>query len=167
MFRLVYKKPHNASMDVAEVVFEPENFKHLTGIKTNMSAGWFYEACLKRRISPKDIAFDGRGNTQRKLEVIRMMPEVFYHPCWIGDSLNNDICIHADYYVGDTKCVLSVGFRNMEEHGIPITLKKQSIREVVTKECKVFAIATKFLTNNDNTWTLTYCDRDFSSEKWI
>lgn len=167
MFRLIYENRVLHLMEVADVIFLPEHFKHLTGIKTKMSAGWFYDACRKKRLSDRDIIFDRQGNTQRKLEVIRAMPEVFYHPCWIGASLNNDIYINADYYVGDTRCVLSVGFRGTVDGDVPITLKKQSIREVVTKEYKVFAIAAKSLRDEKAAWELTYCEKGFSPEKWI
>ena len=168
-FRLIYLDKLHKSMEMEEVIFQPESFKHLTGIQTKISAFNFYEACLDRRLSQKTIAFDARGNTQRKLEVIEAMPDVFYHPCWIGESLNNDIHIHAAYYVGDTKCVLSIGFRNvMNKSGdVPITLKKQSIREVVTKECKVYAIASKSLLDKNSAWQLTYCARDFDPVPWI
>ena len=167
MFRLIYENVLQHRMDTVDIMFLPKNFKHLTGLQTKLKPQLFFNACLGQRLSVRDISFDSRGNTQRKLEVIRMMPDVFYHPCWIGDSLNNDIYINADYYVGDTRCVLSVGFRNMEERGVPITLKKQSIREVVKKECKVYAIAAKSMPVTQGSWELTFCEQGFAPEEWL
>ena len=167
MFRLVYDDRFTHSVKVTDVVFRPEHFKHLTGIKTDITAWRFYDACIKRRLSPKDISIDNMGKAQRKLEVIGGMTNLFYRPCWIGTSLNNDIYIHADYYVGDTQCVLSVGFRGTKDGDVPITLKKQSIREVVTKECKVYATAAKSLLDKHDAWALTYCAQDFSPEPWF
>jgi hypothetical protein len=48
-----------------------------------------------------------------------------------------------------------------------VTLKKQSIREVVTKECKVYAIASMPLGDKEAPWSLTYCEKGFDPEKWI
>lgn len=167
MFRLIYDDRSSHSIKVTDVVFRPEHFKHLTGIQTNIKSWRFYDACIKQRLSPKDISIDDKGKAQRKLEVIGGMVNLFYRPCWIGVSLNNDIYIHADYYVGDTQCVLSVGFRGTKDGDVPVTLKKQSIREVVTKECKVYAIASKSLLDKNSAWQLTYCARDFDPAPWI
>jgi len=167
MFRLIYKSNLHQHMEAVDVAFQPENFKHLTGIQTDIRPWRFYDACLKRRLSVRDIALDNRGNAQRKLQVIKAMPDVFYHQCWIGASIGNDIYINADYYVGDTRCVLSIGFRNELRGDVPITLKKQSIREVVKKECKVYAIAAKSLPKTQGSWELTYCEQGFSPEEWL
>lgn len=167
IFRLIYENILQHRMDTVDVMFLPKNFKHLTGLQTKLKPRLFFNACLGQRLSVRDISFDSRGNTQRKLEVIRAMPDVFYHPCWIGASLNNDLYINADYYVGDTRCVLSVGFRGTKDGDVPITLKKQSIREVVKKECKVYVIAAKSLQAEQETWKMTYCEHDFSPEKWL
>ena len=81
--------------------------------------------------------------------------------------IGNDIYINADYYVGDTRCVLSIGFRNKLHGDVPITLKKQSIREVVKKECKVYAIAAKSMPVTQSSWELTYCEQGFAPEEWL
>ncbi|MBQ7515969.1 MAG: hypothetical protein IJS96_06770 [Schwartzia sp.] len=167
MFRLLYDKRLTQTTEIATVVFEPGNFKHLTGIQSDLSPRQFYKACLKHRLSVRDIDFDSFGHAQRKLEVLPFMADVFYNRCWIGLSINNDISINADYYVGDTPCVLSIGFRGKENGDVPVTLKNQSIREVVTKENKIYAIASKPLGNSTRTWTLTYCDNGFDPSPWF
>ena len=70
MFRLIYKSNLHQCMEAVDVAFQPENFKHLTGIQTDIRPWRFYDACLKRRLSVRDIALDTRGNAQRKLQVI-------------------------------------------------------------------------------------------------
>lgn len=166
-FMLIYKD--NASKNIKSVVvaFKPTNFKHLTGVVTELSAARFFRICLDKRLSTKQFNFDKYGNIQRKLDVLLLMPNVFYGRCWLGESINNDIYINADYYVGDTHCVLSVGIRITEAGDVPVTLKKQSISEVVKKESKVFAIASKPLDSNDATWELTYCEKDFNPASYL
>ena len=98
MFRLIYKSALHQCIETADVVFQPENFKHLTGIQTDIRPWRFYDACLKRRL---------------------------------------------------------------------FTLKKQSIREVVKKECKVYAIAAKSLYDDEGNWELTYCEQNFVPTDWL
>lgn len=166
-FLLIYKENSSKVLKSALVEFKPTNFKHLTGIVTELSAARFFRICLDKRLSTKQFELDKYGNAQRKLDVLLLMPDVFYGRCWIGESINNDIYINADYYVGDTHCVLSVGIRKTKAGDIPITLKKQSIREVVKKESKVFAIASKFSADREAAWELTYCDKDFNAEAYL
>ena len=149
------------------ITFKPINFKHLTGIQSNIRPTQFYKACLNQRLSPEDFNFDKLGYAQRKLEVLPFMPDVFFNRCWLGPSIKNDICINADYYVGDTRCSLSIGIRITDTGDVPVTLKKQSIREVVKKEYKVFAIASKPLGSNDATWKLTYCEKNFDATRYL
>lgn len=164
-FRLVYDNG-NHGIDTKDIVFKPEHFKHLTGIKTKMDAGWFYEACLNHRLSPDDIVFDKKGNTQRKLEVIRRVPSLLYSPCWIGESSNNDVYIHAWFYVGDTKCVISLGFREKAGKVFPVTLKKESVRLNVKKVLKVRAVAVRSF-RGDEEWQIAYCEKEFSPDEWL
>ena len=58
----------------------------------------------------------------------------------IGDFLNSGIMIKADYFVGDTKFVLSVGFRYGKKVDIPVTLYSGDIRKLTNPTNKVLAI---------------------------
>lgn len=166
-FMLIHKDQLTNKLTSSIVVFKPLNFKHLTGIQTEMKPAQFYKACLKQRLSSKDFHFDRQGHAQRKLEVLPLMPDIFFNRCWLGPSINNDIYINADYYIGDTRCVLSIGLRYGTIMDVPVTLKKQSIREVVTKESKIYAIAAKPLDDKEAPWSLTYCEKDFDAEEWL
>ena len=166
-FMLIYQDNLTGTVKSSVVTFKPLNFKHLTGIQSEIKPAQFFKACLKKRLSTRDFNFDRQGHAQRKLEVLPLMPEVFYNRCWLGPSINNDIYINADYYIGDTRCVLSIGIRTSSFTDVPVTLKKQSIREVVTKECKVYAIASMPLGDKEALWSLTYCEKGFDPEKWI
>ena len=166
-FLLIYKDTVSKDVKSAVVTFKSTNFKHLTGVMTELSATRFFRICLDKRLSIKQFEFDKLGNVQRKLKVLLLMPDIFYSRCWIGESINNDIYINADYYIGDTRCVLSVGIRKTQAGDVPVTLKNQSIREVVKKERKVLAIASKPIDDKSAPWQITYCEKDFDPNEWL
>lgn len=125
------------------VGFRNMNFLHLTGVKTRLSAQQFYSACMSGKLSVKDIKVDREGKAQQKLAVLPYLSEILYHNCMIGDFLNSGIVIKADYFVGDTKAVLSVGFRYGKETDIPVTLYRESVKKLSSPTCKVLAIFMK------------------------
>ena len=71
----------------------------------------FSEKCINHKLSPGDFEFDKGGKTQQKMLVLPFLHELLYHNCMIGNFINSGIYIKADYFVGNTKAVLSVGFR--------------------------------------------------------
>lgn len=98
-------------MKIVQIEFRGNHFLHLTGVKTKLSAGRFYEKCLNHKLSGDDFELDKKGKAQQKLMVLPFLHELLYHNCMIGTFINSGICIRADYFVGNTKAVLSVGFR--------------------------------------------------------
>lgn len=166
-FLLIYNNTVSKDINSTVVMFKSTNFKHLTGVVTELGAARFFRICLDKRLSTKQFEFDKLGNVQRKLKVLLLMPDIFYGRCWIGESINNDIYINADYYIGDTRCVLSVGIRKTQAGDVPVTLKNQSIREVVKKERKVLAIASRPIDDKSAPWQITYCEKDFDPNEWL
>ena len=61
----------------------------------------------------------------------------------IGSFINSGICIRADYFVGNTKAVLSVGFRTGKSVDFPVTLYSEDIRKLSHPTSKVLAIFVK------------------------
>ena len=61
----------------------------------------------------------------------------------IGVFINSGIRIQADYFVGDTKAVLSVGFRQGIRVDIPVTLYKENVKKLSKPVYKVLAIFKK------------------------
>ena len=53
------------------------------------------------------------------------------------------IIVKADYFVGNTKAVLSVGFRYGKKNDFPVTLYKEDIRKLSQPTNKVLAIFRK------------------------
>lgn len=140
-FLVVYRKRNEIC--TCCVGFRNMNFLHLTGVKTRLPAQQFYSACLSGKLSVKDIEVDTKGKVQQKLAVLPYLSELLYHNCMIGDFINSGIVIKADYFVGDTRAVLSVGFRHGKASDIPVTLYNENVKILSNPTCKVLAIFSK------------------------
>lgn len=138
MFLIVYQE--NAATKTVEVEFRDNHFLHLTGVSTKLSAKRFYEKCINRKLSQEDFELDKSGKTQQKLMVLPFLHELLYHNCMIGNFINSGICIKADYFVGNTKAILSVGFRYGKKVDFPVTLYKEDVRKLSQPTNKVLAI---------------------------
>lgn len=140
-FMIVYKA--GKEVKLVEVGFREMNFLHLTGITTKLSAPMFYSACISGKLSVKDISLDAKGKAQQKLMVLPYLSNLLYNNCMIGNFINSGIYIKADYFVGNTKAVLSVGFRLGKTVDFPVTLYNESVKTLARPVNKVLAIFTK------------------------
>ena len=155
-FLIFYQK--GKEQDFVEVGFRDLNFLHLTGIKTKLSAQRFFSLCIDGKLSEKDFDLDTEGKAQQKLMVLPFLHELLYHNCMIGDFINSGVLIQSDYFVGDTKAVLSVGFRSGKTVDMPVTLYKENVKKLIKPVCKVLAIFKK--PYNQQTYTeCTYCSK--------
>lgn len=157
-FLIIYKKDNQ--IESCEVGFRDYNFLHLTGIKTSLSAQQFYNACINGKLSVNDISISSDGKTQQKLAVLPYLSELLYNRCMIGDFINSGISIRADYFVGDTKAIISVGFRSNSSVDFPVSLYNDDIRKLSNPTCQVLAIYSKRY-NETNYTDITYCIKDF------
>ena len=155
-FLIFYQK--GKEQDFVEVGFRDLNFLHLTGIKTKLSAQRFFSLCIDGKLSEKDYDLDTKGKAQQKLMVLPFLHELLYHNCMIGDFINSGVLIKSDYFIGDTKAVLSVGFRSGKTVDMPVTLYKENVKKLIKPVCKVLAIFKK--PYNQQTYTeCTYCSK--------
>lgn len=132
----------NATKSV-QVGFRDSNYLHMKGVKSRLSAPVFYDSCIKRKLSERDFEIDKNGRAQQKLMVLPYLPDLLYNHCMIDNFINSGICVKADYFVGNTKAVLSVGFRMGKSIDFPVTLYNEDIRKLTQPTCKVLAIFRK------------------------
>jgi len=76
----------------------------------------------------------------------------------IGDFINSGIYLKTDYFVGDTKAVLSVGFRYGRTADIPVTLYNENVKWLIKPVSKVLAIFSKMY-NDEKYTTCTYLSK--------
>ena len=137
-FMIVFKK--GEEINNVEVTFRSWHFLHLTGLKSKLTAQKFYEACIDNRLSIRDISFDNVGRVEQKIRVLPYLHNLLYHNCMIGDFINSGVMIQADYFVGDTKFILSVGFRKELNCGVPVTLYNGDVRKLTNPTNRVIAV---------------------------
>lgn len=135
--------PKGRKIEYVQIGFRNMHFLHLTGVKTKLSAQRFYYACLAGKLAEKDVEFDGNGRVQQKLMVLPHLHELLYHPCWIGDFVNNGVVIQSDYFIGDTKSILCVGLRYGKTVDLPVTLYREDVRKMIRPVNKVLGIFAK------------------------
>ncbi len=140
-FLIIYSQNNN--INAVQVGFRDSNYLHMTGVKSRLSAPVFYDSCINKKLSERDFEIDKNGRVQQKLMVLPYLPDLLYNNCMIGDFINSGICIKADYFVGNTKAVLSVGFRVGRSVDFPVTLYNEDIRKLTRPTCKVLAIFRK------------------------
>ncbi len=140
-FLIIYQE--NQMTRTTQVEFRDGHFLHLTGVKTKLSAQRFYEKCLNGKLSFTEIEFDKFGKAQQKLMVLPFLHELLYNNCMIGTFINSGIYIRADYFIGNTKAVVSVGFRYGKKADFPVTLYKEDVRKLSHPTNKVLAIFVK------------------------
>lgn len=138
IFLIIYQEKETTK--TAEVAFRDNHFLHLTGVNTELTAKRFYEKCVNKKLSVADFELDRNGKTQQKLMVLPYLHDLLYHNCMIGNFINSGICIKADYFVGNTKAILSVGFRYGKKVDFPVSLYKEDVRKLSQPTNKVLAI---------------------------
>ena len=125
------------------VGFRDMNFLHMTGVSSQISEQQIYSECINGKLSEKNFDIDKKGKAQQKLVVLPYLADLLYHNCMIGDFVNSGICIRADYFVGNTKAVLSVGFRKGKTADFPVTLYNEDVKKISHPTNKVLAIFRK------------------------
>ena len=139
------------------------NYCHLTGAKINkISSIDFYDMCINRKLSKNDFQ-KPYGTMNLKLAVLPYLSKIFFNHCSIGDYNSNCVWLRADYFIGNSKNVLSVGFRSKNKFDVPVTLYNQPIKELTNPTQKVELILRK--NKEDLKFSeITYCNQKFKME---
>ena len=137
-FLIIYRE--GKDIKTVNVGFRDMNFLHMTGVKTRLSAQQFYAACLESKLSEYDFEIDNKGKVLQKLMVLPCLSKLMSHHCLVGEFINSGVYIRADYFVGDTKAILSVGFRNGNRVDYPVTLYYEDVKRLSNPTNKVLAI---------------------------
>ncbi len=80
--------------------------------------------------------------------VLPCLSKLMSHHCLVGEFINSGVYIRADYFVGDTKAILSVGFRNGNRVYYPVTLYNEDVKRLSNPTNKVLAIFQKAIKRN-------------------
>ena len=122
------------SIDFIEVVFQETNFRHLTGVRTEMSNATFFSACLEQKLSPEDFVFSEDGTTTLKFQVLDKVLRIHETARFIGDYNGQRPLLMTDKLVGDMECCLGLQLGN--KYYSPNTVLKSNIRQEVHRPAR-------------------------------
>jgi len=129
--------------DCFEALFRPENFLHLTGVKTNLEASLFLYTAINRKLSPSSITFDVSGTARIKLEILPRLMSIHVLARMVGDYDNTKPLLITDKFAGTV--TMAMGFAYINGLYIPNTALKLDVRDITSKATrrKVAAIFVK------------------------
>jgi len=122
-----------------EALFLPQNFLHLTGVRTSMNSDFFFRAALNKRLSPDSIAFDQAGATELKLEILPQLMAIHTTARMIGDYDNSRPLLVTDKFAGTV--TMAMGFIYVNDLFIPNTALKIDVRDITSKATRRRVIA--------------------------
>lgn len=108
---------------------ERDNYKHLTGVQSNLGAKEFFEKCMDKTISEDDFDFNRdsesekiiKGSVRRKINVLPLMNSIFTPETLIEEDFQKN-SIRCTFAVGSSNCTL--GFILAGDCARPMTLLK-------------------------------------------
>jgi hypothetical protein len=100
-------------------------------------------AATSDRLSINQFNTDKQGRCIQKLNVLPYLSDLLYNKCLIGDFINSGISIKADYFAGDTRSIISLGFRKGTTVDNPVFLYNEDIKKLSSPTNRVNAIYSK------------------------
>ena len=145
------------------VGFKAMNFKHFTGVVSDLPSKVFYRRALEHKLSPDDFRFDLTGNAHRKLTVLPWLSKMFFSNALRGSFNRSGIRLEADYLIGGTSTKISVAFRYGKTFDVPVSLYCEDVRNLTNDSTKVLAVwrrafGEKVFSEN------TYCAKNINPE---
>jgi len=114
-----------------EMLFLPQNFLHLTGMRTNLNSEAFYRAALNKGLSPASIEYDPGGASELKLEILPRIMTIHTTARMIGVYDNSRPLLVADKFAGTV--TMAMGFISVNGLYIPNTALKIDVRDITIK----------------------------------
>lgn len=97
---------------------------------------------LNNRIEEKN-----NGTTVQKLQVFSQVNYLMTTPNLIGYFNQNGYELRADYFLGNAKKTIAIGFKSMDRFDVPKTLLSKDLKQLVDDACSVIAVFQKELSD--------------------
>lgn len=129
---LICTDKHKNIFDM-EVTFDKSNFKHLTGLKTDIDALRFFDLCINKRLSENDFEFAEDGTTPLKMNVLPRIVTKNLSANMLGDYNAYNPKLFTEKLAGNVSAC--IGFVKTGNHGryVPNTVLEGDIRDRVDK----------------------------------
>jgi len=128
--------------DCYEMLFLPQNFLHLTGMRTSLNSEAFYRTALNKGLSPSSIEYDPGGTSEIKLEILPRIMTIHKTARMIGLYDNSRPLLVADRFAGTV--TMAMGFICIDGLYRPNTALKIDVRDITEKATRQ-AIAAIFV----------------------
>jgi len=143
----IFKKAHKVCW--IEALFLARNFKHLTGVDSNIRANAFYSRALDKRLGTEDLGVL-QGTTELKLDVLPVLIETLSgktrKALMIGEKAQvSGYYFHTEKMIGSvSRAVGCMGFvQEKSSFYVPNTVLKADIREKTSESVPVEALYIK------------------------
>jgi hypothetical protein len=138
-----------------EALFKASSFLRLTGVKTDMKSGIFFDAVLNNRLSPDEITFDHSSTAGIRLDALTKLMSIHATARMIGDCGDSRPLLITDKYAGTVTSAM--GFINVKGIYLPNTVLRKEIRDIKTQATRRKIAAIFIKTWRDAEYkTLTY-----------
>jgi hypothetical protein len=121
---LLFVTTYDNSALCFETFFAPQNFKHLTGVKSRLNSDQFFRASIGRRLSEDDITLPRDGTVDLKLDALPQLMNIHTSARMVGDYDNTKPLLITDKFAGTVTAAM--GFVCINNFYMPnTTLKKR------------------------------------------
>lgn len=146
-----------------EMQFSAGNFKHFTGVETDLSANRLYKLAIDERLSEKNFYFKDSFLVEKKMNVLEAAVNLPYTARMIGDFNYAGIKIQAD--IGSGNNSYTMGFRKDEKDKLyPVSVLKEDIRKSTRTTSPIIAILSRNI--GDTLYNkLTYQSKNVNFDK--
>lgn len=125
-----------------EMQFHSRNFKHFTGVDTQLSAERFYQKAINRKLSIKDFRFKDAFLVEKKMNVLQNAVKLPFLARMVGDFNYAGIKIQADIGSGTTNYTMAFR-RDKNEVLYPVSVLDEDIRKATKATSPVVAILSR------------------------
>ena len=146
-----------------KIEFNTYNFKHFTGVKSELSANVFYQKSITNSLLPDDFSIDDEFLVEKKSSVLESAMKLPYTAKMLGDFKYAGIKIEADLGAGNTCYIMA--FRNKQgENLYPVSVMKEDVRNSTSPTSPIVAILRKGIKESIYT-ELTYKSKNINFDK--
>ena len=163
---VLFVATHENNAAFFETLFTPQNFMHLTGVKSRLSSDQFFSAAANNRLSVRDILLPNDGAVELKMDVLPQLMNIHTNARMVGDYDNLKPLLITNKLTGTV--TMAMGFVNVKDFYIPNTALKKDIREITTGAARRKVLAIFVKNKRDAKYqTLTYIAKDMTVDDSI
>lgn len=141
----------------------PDNFLHLTGVSTHLTARQFFNNAKDQKLAKANFDFKD-STTEKKLETIKQALSISRSFRMVGSYDSGRPNLQTDVLIGGTTC--SIGFVEDNGYYFPNTLLKGDVRNDTKETARVLAVLKKGVVEPEYT-EIKYLAKDVFAHKLL